>query len=230
MKFTEMVKLTKKKSSENAAGNWNFFGALIRIISYPVTWILLPFSITPNQVTFLSLLCTITGFVFMILEPGNKFFSLIGLLFFFIWNIFDCVDGNIARIKKQFSSVGDLWDAAAGYSSLCLMFFAMGINGFIGNARLNFLSIVIGGLSGMLTLYPRLLMHFKYHGEVNEINNINKYGFVKMVIFNIVSPDALVQPFMLLAFLLKLEGIFTICYFILHFLYTIYTCMKLFKE
>lgn len=231
MTYREMIKETKKNETENQSGKWNVFGEVVlRNLSYPMTFVLGRTSITPNQVTFISLICTFIGFFMMIIPSKTMINELIGLLFFVLWGILDCVDGNIARIKKQFSKVGDLWDAAAGYSALCLMLFSMGICSYSAEFDYSWIFIVLGGASGILTLYPRLLMHFKYHGETNEVNNINQYGFLKKIMFMIISPDALIIPFMFLAIVFSIEQYFTIAYFIIEVVVTVYTCVKLLRE
>lgn len=230
MKYKEMIKATQKNSSENQAGKWNFFGEVIlRHLSYPITWLLIKTPITPNQVTFVSLICTLAAFLVILFNPQSFVFKIIGISFFTLWGILDGVDGNIARIKKIFSPIGDLWDAAAGYSALCLMFFFMGICSYSNENSYSWLFIVIGAMSGILTLYPRLLMHFRYHGETNDVNNINEYGIMKRIIFSLISPDALIIPLMLIAVIFKIEQYFTICYFLLEMVVAIYTCTQILK-
>lgn len=229
MTYKEIIKTCQKKEYETQSEGWNFFGMLIREMSYPVTYLFIKTPITPNQVSFISLLCTVIGFVVMTIWHNNFIIKLIGILLFFIWNVLDCVDGNIARCKKQFSENGDLWDAAAGYAALFLMFISMGICSS-ESIKYYHMFIVLGCLSGAFTLYPRLLMHFKYHGESNEINNQNEYGIIKRIVFNVISPDALVQPFMVIAVLFGIEYLFTIGYFILNGMVCLFTCYQLFRH
>ncbi len=229
MSYKEMILKCKKKESEAQSEKWNIPGAVFRQMSYPITYVLLQTRITPNQISFISLLCTIMGFVIMACAHGNVLIKLAGIIMFVLWNILDCVDGNIARSKALFSKSGDLWDAAAGYSALFLMYFAMSI---CADQSLNYyvLFLILGGLSGVFTLYPRLLMHFKFHGKTNQINNVNEYGIVKKIVFNIISPDAYVQFFMIVAVILRIEHLFTLAYFMVNGIVCISTCYKLLSE
>jgi len=147
-----------------------------------------------------------------------------------LWAILDCVDGNIARIRKQFSPIGDLWDAAAGYVAMSLMFLGIGICAFDRADVNSLVYVILGGVTSICILLPRLLMHFRYHGEVNEINDQRTYGFVRIVAFNITSPDGLVLPLMIVAILLHMEHLYIAGYFLLYLIICVYTCAKLLKE
>ncbi len=61
--------------------------------------------ITPNQITFLSLVLGITGGICLFLD--NEILSIIFLNISFV---LDCLDGQLARYKQMFSSFGMLLD------------------------------------------------------------------------------------------------------------------------
>ena len=222
--------MVKKKSTENDLGSANLMGTYVWYpLSYPVTYWLLNKKITPNQVSLLSLISCLIGFGFLSLSH-TLWGRLIGVTGFLIWSILDCVDGNLARVRKQFSPIGDLWDAAAGYAAICLMFFGIGASGFDHTGRWAYYCVLLGALSGIFTLYPRLLMHFKYHGEDNEVNNKLNYGLAKKIVFNITSPDCLVIPLMYVAVGLKLEFLFTLAYCAMNFVICLYGSYSVLKE
>ena len=230
MTYHEMVQMCQKKNTENDPGARNLIGHYVWYpLSHPITYALLNTKITPNQVSFLSLICCIIGFGFLGLVHTLAG-KITGVFFFVLWILLDCVDGNLARVRKQFSPIGDLWDAAAGYAAICLMFFGMGLAGYDHLGSSAYLCAVLGALSAIFTLYPRLLMHFRYHGEDNAINDKREYGFLKMFIFNLSAPDCFVVPFMLIAVLFRLEFYFTCFYCLLNGAICLYSSYNILKE
>ncbi len=61
----------------------------------------LPF--TPNQITALSLLMAVVGI--FLFNFGGYIYPIIGVLILAASVVIDCVDGNIARYRKQFSKI-----------------------------------------------------------------------------------------------------------------------------
>ena len=230
MTLLDIKELCKKSTLENTGDTYNLVGQFWRWCSYPITWIFMPTRMTPNMISFLSLIFAVVGFVILVLPLNNEFcWKVVGITGFSIWAILDCVDGNIARIKKQFSCNGDLWDAAAGYCAMSLMF--LGMSAIVGKNEFLTLyeSLILGGLTSIFSLYSRLLMHFKYGNNENEVGNKSGYSLLMRVVFNIVSPDALVIPFMYIANFFDIEWMFVIGYFILYSLECLYASYKLLR-
>lgn len=76
-------------------------------VSIYFTWLFLHTSITPNQVTLLSLLAGFSGCI-LLTFPG--YFPILGVILFQFWIIFDMVDGEIARYKNICSLTGAFFD------------------------------------------------------------------------------------------------------------------------
>lgn len=114
----------KRKSAKN-----DYFAFYIgRPLSYILTIPFLYIGISPDAVSLISIIPIIIGFAFMCI--GNtKTILIAGWLMFFLWNLLDGVDGNIARYKKQFSKMGSVYDAMSGYIAMVLIFFWMGSSG-----------------------------------------------------------------------------------------------------
>ena len=69
--------------------------------------------ITPNQVTYLSVLVGFaSGYSF---SQGNSISSIFGGLLLELTLVLDCVDGQLARAKNMASDLGRLIDGIAGY-------------------------------------------------------------------------------------------------------------------
>jgi len=78
------------------------------IFENPLLKLLLKTKITPNQVTYASILCILIA-SFFILFSASKLLIWAGLLLF-IRNILDCVDGELARLLKKTSDFGHTLD------------------------------------------------------------------------------------------------------------------------
>ena len=112
----------KRKSAKN-----DYFAFYVgRPLSYILTIPFLYTNITPNTVSLISIIPLIVGFVLMYFANSTGM-MILGWACFFLWNLLDGVDGNIARYKKQFSSLGSVYDAMSGYVAMVLSFFAWGI-------------------------------------------------------------------------------------------------------
>ena len=76
-----------------------WYNKYVSKISIYMTWLLLHTSITPNQVTIIELILVILSQIFLF--SGNLWHIFIGLMIFQLTNLLDCVDGEIARYKKN---------------------------------------------------------------------------------------------------------------------------------
>lgn len=109
----------KRKSAKN-----DYFAFYIgRPLSYILTIPFLYTNISPNTVSVLSIVPLGIGF-FLMYFATNKMMLIVGWGMFFLWNLLDGVDGNIARYKKNFSKMGSVYDAMSGYVAMILSFFS----------------------------------------------------------------------------------------------------------
>lgn len=114
---------------------------VMRRFSIYLTWIFLPLKITPNQVTFLSLIASLISGFFFIFE--KKLAWGIGLLN--VWYLLDHVDGEIARYTRKASATGFYFDTMINFIVQPLAFLSLGI-------CLNSLNWGIAGAYGFLML------------------------------------------------------------------------------
>ncbi|MCI8291279.1 MAG: CDP-alcohol phosphatidyltransferase [Clostridia bacterium] len=223
----------KKKQAKN-----DFFAYYIgRPISYVLTVPFLKLNIKPNTVSLISFFPSIIGFL-LIGFGETMILKVIGWLMFFLWNLLDGVDGNIARYKEVFSKTGSLWDATSGYIAMVLMYYAMGIGCYYGEfCMLNIdkiFMIILGGLSSVLVIFPRLIMHKRITSigkdeNSDEIKDKSSYGIIKIIGLNLISIAGFVQVLMLLAIILHAMDIFTIFYFLLNLAICVVSVKKLLK-
>lgn len=95
-----------KKEKDLQVSLWLYF--VIRPASFYFTYIALKVKIGPNHATFIGF---IIGLVSLILAGNGNYF--LAALFLNIFAIIDCVDGNLARLKKP-SKLGEYFDAISG--------------------------------------------------------------------------------------------------------------------
>ena len=215
----------KRKSAKN-----DYFAFYVgRPLSYILTIPFLYTNITPNTVSLISIIPLIVGFVLMYFANSTGM-MILGWACFFLWNLLDGVDGNIARYKKQFSSLGSVYDAMSGYVAMVLSFFAWGIaashNGGILYTIFPIdadIYIIIGALSGVFQIFPRFIMHkaITTLGDENKVSGVkDKSGYspLKLFALNITSVAGFLQVIMLLAIVLNMIDLFTWGYFLLNML------------
>lgn len=227
----------KRKSAKN-----DYFAFYVgRPLSYVLTIPFLYTNISPNAVSLISIIPLIIGSVLMY-TAQNKVVLTLGWAMFFLWNLLDGVDGNIARYKKQFSPLGSVYDAMSGYIAMVLSFFAWGIAashhlGYVGNVINipNDIYVILGGLSGIFVIFPRFIMHkaITTLGDADSMNSVkdkSEYGFVKLVALNLTSIAGFVQVIMLIAILVDLLDLFTIGYFLLNLMVMMVSLRSIFKS
>lgn len=102
---------------------------IIRFFGLYIARILMPFPITPTQVTILGLIVGLIGIPFLWL--GNYWYSLIGIAAYHFHWIIDATDGVIARHKKQGSISGGFIDSMAHRIMQPLLLIGIAIGGYM---------------------------------------------------------------------------------------------------
>jgi|ETN01SMinimDraft_4_1059930.scaffolds.fasta_scaffold05181_3 hypothetical protein len=107
-----MSNKTKKKKKiviPDKVGDQVIAHAIHRKLSNRITRILYHTPITPNQVSWIGfILCAFAALMFAF---GNYTWLVIGAFVLELGNIFDMVDGDLARAKKMFSTYGHWLDS-----------------------------------------------------------------------------------------------------------------------
>ena len=240
MKLTGIKKSyhsTKQLSDRNDL--WLYY--VIRKISFYITWIFLKFGFSANQTTYIAIIVGLTGCGFIIYTDYK--IKIIGTLLINFWIVLDCVDGNIARYKKESSEYGEFIDSLGGYLMNALLFLSVGIGAFncpeqsfrficqlfifnILNINESIL-IILGAWSSITNILSRLIFQ-KYMNifrtmKSTEIKprsnaNLSKSVYHKMyfIIHNIVSFSGFLTPILFLATIFRLLNIFVIFYAIIN--------------
>lgn len=231
------MSLEKRKSAKS-----DYFAFYIgRPISYILTIPFLYTNITPNMISVISIIPLLIGFALMYVADSKA--VMVGAwLMFFMWNLLDGVDGNIARYKEQFSKMGSVYDAMSGYVAMVLSFFAWGIAAahypgiFQSFAKFPVdVYIIFGALSGVFAIFPRFIMHKAINtiGDANSMDFVkdkSRYGFVRIVVLNLTSISGFVQLLMLIAIIFDITDLFTVGYFVLNFMVMIVSLRSIFEN
>src|SRR3989344_2723383 len=119
-------------------------------VSRYITFLLLYTKITPNQVTLLSLLFAIISSFFFL--QGTYIHLVFGAVFLQLAQIFDAVDGEIARVKKMTSEFGSFFDGAVSYVGYYLNIPAIAIGNYMINHNPNVLIFAMFALANILLI------------------------------------------------------------------------------
>ena len=92
------------------------FRFFARPLSFPVAWLALSLGLTPNHVTYISLVVNLIGLGLM--ASGDRLRMAWGVVIILLALVLDAADGNMARTAKRFSPVGE-WLEGVGSYLLC---------------------------------------------------------------------------------------------------------------
>lgn len=224
----------KKREMEK----WNLFAAHIgRPISVLMTIPLVNTKVKPVTVTFWSVVAALLGAVFMSFG-GTVFWSVAGWFFFFLWNLLDGVDGNLARCQNTCSKRGELWDAFGGYAALVLTYISVSVTSFNDIIDLYVLDkhwiLILGGLTSVLAIFPRLIFQKKLNlgideDKTNSLRDKKNYGIKQIIALNVISATGLMQPIILICIFLHSLSVFVVAYFLINSFITLVSLYKLLK-
>lgn len=202
-----------------------------RPLSYLLTIPFLKLNIRPNTVSIIALLEVVLA-SFVLGNANTMFGEIIGWILFFLWNLLDGVDGNIARLRKSGTPIGSVYDATSGYAAMFLLYFSTGILAS-KNSLWGSMLIVCGAVSGMAVLFPRLVMHKAtnelHGGGTNESSLADKknFGILKTIALNLTSIAGLVQVLLLFAIIMNQTVLFTFFYMFLNVVVMIVSLIKI---
>lgn len=98
--------------------------AIYRPIAFVFVKLVYRLPITPNQVTFLSLVAGLISAWCFSIADGTAFVA--AAIWYFAANVFDCGDGMLARLQNSGSPLGRLVDGVVDWIISLAVFFALG--------------------------------------------------------------------------------------------------------
>ena len=112
-----------EKAQEELYGEW-VAHYVYRPLSFQVTPFFLHLGVSPSKVTFISLLLVISlPFVALFFPVPYVFVGLLAIVI----SVFDCVDGNIARVTGNTSSSGHYFDFLTDILHRVFLYLSIGI-------------------------------------------------------------------------------------------------------
>ncbi|WP_155055830.1 CDP-alcohol phosphatidyltransferase family protein [Streptomyces blattellae] len=133
-----------RRSGEHWAGR-----LYMREVSLRITRSLVNTKVTPNQLTYLMTLCGVLAAP-ALLVPGIAGAAL-GVLMVQLYLLLDCVDGEVARWKQQFSLGGVYLDRVGAYlcDAAVLVGFGLRAADLWGSGRIDWLWAFLGTLAAL---------------------------------------------------------------------------------
>lgn len=229
--------LTKKKNSRSSL----WVQLWVRKASFPVTYLFINSGWTANMVSVLS---WIVIFVAAVLLTVNNFWCMLaGVILTNFWLVLDCVDGNIARVKKVKTFMGDFYDAVAGYGPFSFTTIALGMaayhTSFLVPQEYRFLFILVGAIGACANIYMRLI-HQKYLncyfaakkllGEAEEITledteDKRSFAYIREKIDKNFGVAGLFMPWLFVSLFTNTFDIMLICYTLYYVLSFLIVCV-----
>ena len=136
---------------------WTRF--VLRPLSYVFAWLFIRLRVSANQVTYLSILFVIAGSI--LFGTGSYQLAILGAVFFNIFSLLDCVDGNIARVHGG-NPFGEWVDALGGYTAYTFLFLSVGVYAEASYGEFWMLGPVDFVLLGAIGAVANLLMRVQH--------------------------------------------------------------------
>lgn len=162
----------------------SFVAKLHRMFSLPISRQLCKTFLTPNQISVLFCFISFIGACFII--SGNTFLYYLGILMQPFAMVIDCCDGEVARLKQQYSSIGEWVDTIC--DNLATLFFISAISIVNYNINTSEFNYYLGYFSVILYLVSIILMFLvqltlEKGGSFKEINKKFKNDGSRLKIF-----------------------------------------------
>lgn len=123
---------------------------IFRPISFVLVKLIYNTNITPNHISIVALMFGIlTGILY---GQATHFYFILGAASFFICNTLDCMDGQLARLKKNGTKIGRVIDGFIDYVTSISVFLGLGVAMTVitGDATYSWILTIIAGISKAL--------------------------------------------------------------------------------
>ncbi|MEO8664572.1 MAG: CDP-alcohol phosphatidyltransferase family protein [Ignavibacteria bacterium] len=155
------------------------------IIFRPVSFVLVKLiyntGITPNQISIVALIFGILSGV--LYGFGTYEFFILASASFFICNTLDCMDGQLARLKKNGTKIGRVIDGFIDYITSISVFLGLGIamTSITGNPLYSWALTIAAGISKALQNmffdhYRNMYLEYVYHKASSVDEEIVEYS------------------------------------------------------
>ena len=204
-----------------------FRSKLLRVLSLPITKVLLYFPVTPNQVSLFNILLNFLRL--WLFATGNAVNILIGALLLIFSEVLDRVDGGIARCKNIKSMRGSFFDDSFHDFLFLTTFIGIGIGVFVNTGNLIYL--YSGFIVGILFVLAQNLFAHRKNILYKKSSDPKKYIYrklfpkrglidhIKQVIYSI---------FLYLTYILVVMAVLNLWFNILHYYILFYAAYSIF--
>lgn len=213
----------------------------VRKASFPVTYVLINIGLTANMVSILSWF--VIFFAAVLLCINNYWCMLMGVILTNFWLVLDCVDGNIARVKKAKTFMGDFYDAIAGYGPFSFSMIGLSMaayhTSFLVSDDYKYLLMLLGAIGAIASLYTRLV-HQKYQncffvgekvlGELDKITlqdteDKKSFAYIREQVDKNLGVSGLFMPWLVFSFFTKTFDIMLLFYVLYYFISFLAICV-----
>jgi hypothetical protein len=118
--YNKIVESLPKKKNSNSS--W-WVKMWVRKASFPFTYLFINLGFSPNAVSILSIAFVLAACVGYVVSTPVAIITAVVLIN--VWLILDCVDGNIARCRKQKTVYGEFVDDIGGYYVVAFIYLAI---------------------------------------------------------------------------------------------------------
>ncbi|MCK4889798.1 MAG: CDP-alcohol phosphatidyltransferase family protein [Candidatus Aminicenantes bacterium] len=145
---------------------------LFRPVSFVFTKFLVKLPVTPNQVSFMSMIAGIISGIFF--SFGDKKSFIYGGLFYLLCHIFDLIDGMIARLKKNGTPLGRIIDGWVDYITSVAVFIGLYIGFLKGKFDLPFGALIITIAAGASMILHSVIIDYYRQQYLSSSTGRNK--------------------------------------------------------
>ena len=157
MKYSFGSIIESLPAKKNSNSSW-WVKLWVRKISFLFTYLFINLGFSSNGVSVLSIFVALASFVCFAIP--TTWTLVVAIVCINLWLILDCVDGNIARCKKQKTVYGEFVDDIGGYYVVGFVYLAIAIRAFYDGGYLikgTPWIIVIGAISCISDILARLI-------------------------------------------------------------------------
>ncbi len=169
--FKELKNFKHRVNPEERQGAYGYY--FIRPFSLYLTYLAIRAGLTANQVTVLQILSGVAGAVCLAIPTTAC--ALAGLALLQLGFVFDNVDGEVARFRKQASVTGKFLDSVGHEIVVPSMFFGLGLGTYFRTG--SFESIIFGFLAGFFSLRFDIATLYQEAGQLIESKLNQAYDY-----------------------------------------------------
>ncbi len=154
---------------------------IFRPVSFLFVKLIYNTSITPNQISIVALIFGILSGV--LYGFGTYKFFLFASASFIVCNTLDCMDGQLARLKKNGTKIGRIIDGFIDYITSISVFIGLGIamSAITGNSLYSWIITISAGISKALQNmffdhYRNMYLEYVYHKASSVDEEIEEYS------------------------------------------------------